>query len=129
LSALDRMVDTLELLANPAADLAAKQLRDLAGGDDSAWEAIAIEVAAQAVEAHGADGLHLALRQVRLLAEGKTDFIDVADARTSHALLVALEKAEDVRRSQVRDFFCKLGEALGHAGAAMLARGVRGTIL
>jgi hypothetical protein len=127
MTALDTLLTTLEGLGTPASELAATELRDLAGAKDG-WQALALDVAAQAIEKHGPDGLKLATRQLTQLAEGKITVLDVADARTSHAILAAMEQDESVRRRDVRDYFAKLGTVVGSLGSVFLGSVVKGAL-
>lgn len=118
---LQTLLDTLTQLGDPAAELAADQLRALADKANSPWEALALDMAAQAVLDHGPDGVDLASQQIVQLLEGKRAELDLADARLSHALLAAMERQEGLNRRQVREWFTKLGKVFGALGVAFLA--------
>jgi len=121
------LLASLTALGDPAAELAADELRDLATDADG-WEALALNVAAQAVIDHGPDGIKLASTQLIELVEGRRTELDVADARTSHAILVAMEQGEKVRRRDIRNWFTKLGVVLGSLGAVFMSGVVSGAL-
>jgi len=127
-AALTLLLAALHQMEDPAAERAAAELRELAGEATNTWQALALDVAAQAVQQHGPEGLHIALVQISQLADGKISQLDVADARTSHAILTAMERDEIGGRRAVRAWFTKLGIVLSALGAAFLTGVVSGSL-
>lgn len=125
---LEQLLAMLDVLATPAAALAARAIRDIIDEDDSELEVLLLTVAAQAVSDHGPEGIQMATEQVRLLIQGKLTELDLTDARMSHAILAAAERKEGLDRRKVREIFTMIGHALGAAGVALLGGALGGAI-
>ena len=114
------LLATLEALGTAASEAAADEIMEFAGEADS-FSATALEVVAQAIEKHGQLGIDTAIGQIMAVVSGKLTELDVSDARSSHALLAAIEREEGLNRRKVREWHFEVGQILGSVGLALVS--------
>jgi hypothetical protein len=116
-AALDALVPTLGEAAVKGAKTEIKRLADDAA---SPVAQVALALAADAVEAHGAEGIDIARRTIQRLVQGRTVAIEWADPRTASDVVAMLQNAEREDRKAARRALQVFGEVTARIGAAVI---------
>ena len=88
-------------------------LTDLSDSEQEPWKKTALNLIAQAVAAHGPQGVALALTAINDALGGKVPVIDWADLRTASDVLAQMQLVEAGNKSAVKDFLVKVSNVLG----------------
>ena len=102
----------LPQLGQAGIDALKDKLDDL-GGDQEGWQKAVLELTANAIDEHGAQGLQIALDVINDLFEDKEVDIDWADLGVSSNILAELQNAEAGRKSAAKDYMAKVSETFG----------------
>jgi len=97
-----------------------EQINALAANEDEAWKAMVLALVADAVKEHGVDGIVLAEEAIESLFKNEVPDIDWASPRVVSDLVAQMQNAEAGRKSQVRDYFTKIGDVLGILGVGII---------
>lgn len=116
-----KLIDSLlPVLGQVGVDALTNEFKDLAGGQDAPWKQAALNLLADAVQAHGMAGIDLARKALDDLFDNKAPEIDWANPRTASDIVAKLQNAEADDKSKARDFFVKVGDSFGKLLAAII---------
>lgn len=103
----------LPLVGNAGIEALSGLFKDLAADQDEPWAESALALLADALYENGLDGIELARQAIHDLLDGETPEIDWANPRTASDIVAQLQNIEADNKDAVRDFFAKIGDALG----------------
>lgn len=114
------LTQLLPVLGQVGVTKLSEQLRDLSSSAGAPWQKLVLNLFAEAVEAHGPQGVELARKAMDDLLAGKPPKIDWANPRTASDIVAMLQNAEANERSAARDFFVKVGNVFGQILAGVV---------
>lgn len=116
-----KLIDSLlPVLGQVGVTALTNEFKDLAGNQDAPWKQAALNLLADAVQAHGMSGIDLARKAIDDLFDNKVPEIDWANPRTASDIVAKLQNAEADDKSKARDFFVKVGDSFGKLFAAII---------
>lgn len=112
-----RLLGAAPHLGDQGVQAVAGELAKQADKADAPWKKALLDLTADSVAQHGAEGVRMAGKAIEDLFAGKrggTKLSDLTDdLETASDLLGALQSAEASRKSAVRSFLKTLGQVLG----------------
>ena len=110
----------LPVLGQKAVDKLTEEFKLLAADQDKPWKQASLLLVAEAVEAHGMEGVALAQKAIHDMLNHKVPNIAWASPRTASDIVAKLQNAEAGDKSQVDDFFVKIGQCMSTLFTALV---------
>lgn len=110
----------LPVLGQKAVDKLTEEFKLLAADQDEPWKQASLLLVAEAVEAHGMEGVALAQKAIHDMLDHKVPNISWASPRTASDIVAKLQNAEAGDKSQADDFFVKIGKCMSTLFTALV---------